>query len=62
MRSHSKGPLKLLSLILSIDALAAIACCILTDWNDRLLLPLALVCVLTSNVIFLYLHRRNRSQ
>lgn len=62
MRTHSKGPLKLLSLILSIAALAAIACCILTDWNDPLLLPLALVCVLTSNVIFLYLYRRNRSQ
>lgn len=62
MRTHSKGLLKLLSPILSIAALAAIACCILTDWNDRLLLPLALVCILISNAIFLYLHRRNRSQ
>ena len=43
--------LRLLSVTLGLDACAAVAICLLTDWNDDLFLPLGLCMSVAANAL-----------
>ena len=54
--------LKIISLILCVAALGAVAICIFTDWNDGLYLPLALCLGAVGNGINVFSDNRGNGR
>ena len=54
--------LKIISLILCVAALGAVAICIFTDWNDGLYLPLALCLSAVGNGINVFSDNRGNGR
>ena len=54
--------LRFIALFFCLASLASLAVCIFTDWNDGLLLPLALCLSLAGNVLNILANRQDKSR
>lgn len=54
--------IKIIALVLELAALAVIAVCIFTDWNDELYLPLGLCLSLIGNILCILSVRWDKSE